>query len=154
MTCPDIFMRGRKADRWPWVAKATSMAKIWRNANKRVSDKCKPYSPRRGDSKKRMRYCVSRYLHQALLVATINYNAHKTRASDTWHGRKTTCGDDPRGLSRSFGCTGHDRLASFSTNTTTSKGSTNRGSLGFIEPLHNQLQAPKRVHGIEVLHIR
>ncbi|RVX06228.1 hypothetical protein CK203_027483 [Vitis vinifera] len=79
MTCPDIFYAGKKlaqcqcpqeADCRPWVVKATSTdAKIWRDVNKRVSDKCKPCSPRRGDSEKRMRYCISRYLHQALVVA-------------------------------------------------------------------------------------
>ena len=72
---PSVGMKERcqhpqEADCWPWVAMATwTGAKVWKNASDRVNDKCKPCSMRQGDSGKKMRCCVSRCLHQALLVA-------------------------------------------------------------------------------------
>ncbi|RVW44579.1 hypothetical protein CK203_116541 [Vitis vinifera] len=164
MTCPDIFYAGKKlaqcqcpqeADCRPWVVKATSTdAKIWRDVNKRVSDKCKPCSPRRGDSEKRMRYCISRC------------NARKTRALNTWHGRKTTCGDDPEVYLGLLAAPVMPDWLFLSVGTTTSKGS-NKPRLSWLyqiggwmtcspclSALTSSTTSPKRVHGIEVLHIR
>ncbi|RVW71413.1 hypothetical protein CK203_058093 [Vitis vinifera] len=52
------------------VARATlTGVKVWKDVSERVSDKCKPCSMRQGDSGKRTKCCVFRYLHQLLLVA-------------------------------------------------------------------------------------
>ena len=66
-----------EVDRRTWIAKTTSTgSKIWKDTNTRAKDKCKPYSRRQGDSGKRTKCSVFRYLHQlSLIVYNLEVNA-------------------------------------------------------------------------------
>ena len=95
-------------------------------------------------------------------VIAIRCNACKARASDACYKAKTTCSNGLGGISWS---TSHNRLAPPSTNIMTNGGSDKSRSLRFCQlkigwyalhafhPLHHQLQAPKRIHGPEILYV-
>ncbi|KAL6342260.1 hypothetical protein AAG906_006885 [Vitis piasezkii] len=67
-----------EADHQLWVAKTTlSGVKGWRDANKRMISRCSLCSAKRSDSNKRMKSCVHKYQHRALLkVDTLKANKH------------------------------------------------------------------------------
>ena len=58
-----------EVDRRPQVAKTTSTgARVWKDVRVRVTDRCKPYSLKQGDSGRRTKCCVFKCPHRVLLV--------------------------------------------------------------------------------------
>ena len=54
----------------PWAMKVTSIgAKACKDASKKASDRCRSCSKKQGGSRRRMRYCEFKCLHQAFIAA-------------------------------------------------------------------------------------
>lgn len=76
----------QEVDHQSWATRVTlTGVRIWKDPSEKVSDKCKPYSKKQGDSGRRMRYCNFRHLHQAPLIANNQGVGERTLAKTRRH---------------------------------------------------------------------
>ncbi|RVW59392.1 hypothetical protein CK203_103231 [Vitis vinifera] len=92
----------QEVDRLPWATKVTlTSMRVWKDANEKASNKCKPCSKKQEDLERKTRCCKFKHLRQAPLVASNQGVSERTpgKNEEATYPRSVESPSDEHGLS-------------------------------------------------------